>query len=62
MYFRKYRLQKRWLHKCLKSRVSEDPLTDNMANGSKHWSNLNDSTFIIFINHCEKNYVVKSLF
>ena len=53
MYFRKYRLRKTWLDKCLKSRVPEDPSTDNMANGPKHYCNLNDSTFRIFINHCK---------
>ena len=50
MYFRKCRLQRKWLDKCLKSRVSEDPETENMANRSKHGSNLNDSTFAKFIN------------
>ena len=51
MYFRKYRLRKIWLDKYLKSRVSDDPYTDNKENGSKQCSNLNDSTFTIFINH-----------
>ena len=46
-------LRKIWLHKCLKSRLSEDPYTENTANGSKHCSNLNDRTFRIFINQCE---------
>ena len=36
MYFRTYELQKTWLDKCLKSLVSEDPLTSNMVNGPKH--------------------------
>ena len=36
MYFRTYELQKTWLDKCLKSPVSEDPLTSNMVNGPKH--------------------------
>ena len=52
MYFRNYRHRKTWLDKCVKSRVPEDRLTDNMANGSKHCWNLNESTFTIFINHC----------
>ena len=30
--------------KFLKSLVSEDPSTDNIANGSKHCCNLNDRT------------------
>ena len=52
MYFRKHRFRKTWLDKCLKRCASEDPSTDNMANGSKNGSNLNDSTFTIFINRC----------
>ena len=50
MYFGKYRLRKTWLDKCLKSRVLEDPWTENMENWSKQYSNLNDSTFTRFIN------------
>ena len=61
MYFRKYWLRKT-LDKCLKSRVSEDPSNDNMANGSKRCCSLNDGIFTIFINHCRYNYVAKSLF
>ena len=49
MYFRIYGLRKTWLDKCLKSLVSEDPSTSNMVNGSKNCSNLNGSTFIIFL-------------
>ena len=62
MYFGKSRLRKIWLHKCLKSHVSEDPWTDNMANGWKHWCNLNGSTFAIFIKHFAGRCVGKSLF
>ena len=62
MYFRKYRPKKIWVDKCLKSRVSEDPYTENMANGSKHCSNINDSTFTIFIIHCEGSCIGKNLF
>ena len=36
MYLRNYELRKTWLDKCLKSPVSEDPLTDNILNGPKH--------------------------
>ena len=36
MYFRNYRLRKRWLDKSLKS---------NMVKGPKHCSNVNHSTF-----------------
>ena len=62
MYFGKSRLGKIWLDKCLKSRVLEDPETDNMENGSKHCWNLNDTNFTIFINHCECSCIGKSLF
>ena len=62
MYFGKSRLRKIWLDKCLKSCVSEDPETENMANRSKQFSNLNGSTFTKFINHCEGSYIGKSLF
>ena len=62
MSFNNYRLRKTSLDKCLTSRVSEDPSTDNVANGSKHCFSLKDSTVTIFINHCEGHYVRKSLF
>ena len=51
MHFGNYRLQKTWLHKCLKSLVLEDPSTSNMLNGLKRSWNLLDSAFIIFIYH-----------
>ena len=35
MYFGNYRLQKTWLGKCLKSPISEHPLTSNIVNGPK---------------------------
>ena len=62
MYFRKCRLGKTWLNKCLKSRVLEDPSTNNMANGSKHCCNLNKNTFTIFINYSEGNALEKGSF
>ena len=52
MYFWTYGLQKTWLDKFLKSLVSEDSSTSNIVNASKHFWNLNDSIFIIFIDHC----------
>ena len=55
MYLRNYLLQKTWLGKWLKSPVSENHLTGNVANGSKHCFNLDDSTFTIFIDQCEGN-------
>ena len=36
MYFRYYKLQNKWLEKCLKSPISEDPLTGNMVNDPEH--------------------------
>ena len=62
MLFQKYWLRKTWLDKCLKSPVSEDPSTDNMANRSKQCFDLNDSTFTKFINHPAGSYIAKSLF
>ena len=61
MFFRNYGLGKMWLDKCLNSPVSEDHLTGNVVNGAKHLFNLNNSTFTIFIDHCEGNSVGKGL-
>ena len=60
--FPEFPAQNTLLHQCLKSCVSQIPLTDNMANGSKHCYNLNGSSFTIFINHCESSCIGKSLF
>ena len=62
MYFPKYRLQKTWLEKCLKSRVLEDLQADNMGNGLKHCCNLNGSNFKIFFNHFEVSCIGESRF
>ena len=62
MYFDNSRLQKIWLDKCLKSRVSEYPLKENIASVRKHCCNLNGSTFTIFIKQFEGSSVGKSLF
>ena len=59
MYLRDYRLRKTWLCKCLKSRVSENRSTDNMANLSKHCCDLNDSTFTKVIDHCDDSSIGK---
>ena len=59
MCFRTYGFRKTLLEKSIKSLVSEDRSTSNMANGPKHCSNLNDKTFTIFIEHCEGNSVGK---
>ena len=55
MYFRNPGLQETWLDRCLKSIVSEDPLTGKVVNGSKHCFNQDNSIFTIFIDHCEGN-------
>ena len=57
MYFRNYRLQKRWLDEYLKNPVSEDPSISNMGNAPKHCCNLGDSTFTIIIENSEHNLV-----
>ena len=36
MYFSTYGVKKKWLDKCLKSTISEDPPTIRMVNGRKH--------------------------
>ena len=38
-----------------KSPVGEDPSRSNMASIAKHCSNLRDSTFIKFNDHCQVN-------
>ena len=48
MYFGNYRLGKTSLDQCLKSTVSERPLTVSMLKGPKYLYNLHDSTFTIF--------------
>ena len=50
-----------WLDKCLKSPISEDPSTSNMADVPKHCWNLHHTIFIIFIDHCQVNWVGKNL-
>ena len=62
MYFPNYGLRKRYLDKCLKSDVSEDPSTSNMEDGPKHCSNVQDGTFTILRNHCQHNSVGKGLY
>ena len=55
MYFRNYGLRKALLDKRLKSNVLEEPFTDNVLNGRKHYFNLDGGTFTIFIDHSEGN-------
>ena len=49
------------LDKCLKSAVSENPATANMLNGVKYCWNLYDSTFTIFFNPSDRDWVQKYL-
>ena len=58
--FRKLRTPKTKLDKCLKSKVSEDPSTSNMADVPKHCWNLHHSIFLWFIDPCQVNWVRKS--
>ena len=62
MHFRKYRLRKTWVDKCLKGRVPEDAWRDKLPNRSKNCRNLNESTFTKIVNHSGADYVGKSLF
>ena len=62
MYFRNYGLRKKRLGKYLKSLVSDDASTSNMVKEPIHCFILDDSTFTIFINDCESNWVGKGLF
>ena len=59
--FSNLRTLKTYLDKCLKSQVWEDPSTSTLVNVPKHGSNLLHFTFIIFIDHCQVNWVGKSL-
>ena len=61
MCFRYYGLQNTCLGKCLKSPLSEDPLTTKVVNRTKHCFNLEKRTFTRSIDHCEGNGVEKSL-
>ena len=59
--FRKLRTRKTYSDNCIKSAVSEDSSTSHMVNLSKHYWNLHHSTFIKFIDHCQVNWIGKSL-
>ena len=59
--FFSHELPNTWLDQCLKSPVSEHRSKSNMLNAPKHCSNLKDTSFTIFINHCESNCFTKSL-
>ena len=53
--------EKLWSDNSRKSQFTEDPSTSNMINTPKSCWNLNGSTFTIFIDHCEGNWVGQSL-
>ena len=50
---------KTWLEKYLKNLVSEDPLRSNIVTVPKHYWSLHHSTFVIFNDHCQENWVGK---
>ena len=55
------RTPKTWSYQCLKSLVWEDPSTSNMVNVSNHCWNIHHSISVIFIDHCQGNWVGGSL-
>ena len=57
----KLRNLKTRVDKCLKNLIPEDPSTSNMINVTKHCWNLNHSNLIVFIDHCKRTRVGKSL-
>ena len=54
-FFSKLGTPETWLDICPKSRVSKDPLTDNMVDGFKHNCNLDNSSVPIFTENLEGN-------
>ena len=59
--FPKLRTPKTWLDKSLKRSLLDDSSPSNIINVPKHCWNQHHSTFIIFIDHCQVNWVEKSL-
>ena len=59
--FPKLRTPKTYSGKCLKRPVSEKPSTSNIVNVPKPCWNLHHINFMIFIDHCQVNWVGKSL-
>ena len=55
MYFWNYGLSKTSLDKEQKSNALERPWTSNILNRLKKIWNVNDGTFTMFIDHCERN-------
>ena len=60
MYFRNYRPGKTCLNKCLIAPVWENPSRRDLVNGPKHWSDLNESAFIILSDHIKVIELQKS--
>ena len=54
MYFQNYRMSKTWLNHSLESAVLEPPSPVEVLIGTKHLSNLHQSTFIIFFDHSKR--------
>ena len=61
MHFQNYRLRNKWLVKCFKSPVLEQPSTVNMIKCPKHCWNLHGGCFIILFHQSERTSVRKSL-
>ena len=59
--FRKLQTPNTSWDKCLKSPVSENPSRSNIGHVRKHCWNRHHSIFIIFSDHCQVNWVVKSV-
>ena len=55
MFFSTYGLRKTSIDKFLKSPISEARVTSKMVERAKYCPKLNDSTFTIFIDPCERN-------
>ena len=59
--FLKFWTPRTLLDKCVKSPLLENPSTSNTAERPENLWNLHQSTFFIFIDHCQFNWVGKSL-
>ena len=58
-FLRNYWLGKRWLLKCQKGPVSDQPSSVNMLMGPKHCRYLHDSILILFLHYYQINWVWK---
>ena len=57
--FAKLQTLKDVARQMLKSLVSDDPSSKILVNEPKHYSNVRDMIFIIYINHSKRNWVGK---